>query len=300
MDQDTLPPRQVILWRSRADGVIRVRSAQGRFREHHEIPLLTPDIIEGQPTEAEMHPGEMVIGRQTQSAPTEVEDLPILETCPYCFQIIPEEDGITPKQPSPHFNFNWAPGEAQEGVHQERNAVNSQKESWDLTSDPARSRKPTQMLLTQPYFRMLERSILSETREASIDTAGPSAINTPSRCSSPCEPEETPAQMETTSADTGTEGYYARYMRSCNVHRGDEHLRAFLPDFSWRINDSAWELKARCIFVDMYSTGTSCHIMLSRRSQWASQRDILRRCSERSGSSKGCDIKTSFPTNIYG
>jgi len=210
MDQDALPPRQVILWRSRTGGVVRVRSAQGRFRDHHEIPLLAPDVIEGQTVEAERQPGEMIVGRQTQNAPTQVEDLPILETCPYCFQIIPEEDGPTPKQPSPHFNFSWAPKGAREGDHQGRNAIHSQKESWDLTSDPARSRKPTQMLLTQPYFRMLERSILSETREASIDTAGPSAINTPSRRSSLSEREETPADVETGPESTGTEGYYAR------------------------------------------------------------------------------------------
>jgi hypothetical protein len=224
MDQDDLLPRQVILWRSRTDGIVRVRSAQGRFRDHHEIPLLAPDIIGSQAVEAEMQPGEMIVGRQTQSGSTQIEDLPILETCPYCFQIIPEEDGVTPKQPSPHLNFNWSPGRAQEGDHQGRNAINSKKESWDLTSDPARSRKPTQMLLTQPYFRMLERNILSETREASIDTAGPSVINTPSRRSSLSEREETPADIETSAASTGTEGYYARYLRIIDVYLEHEHL----------------------------------------------------------------------------
>jgi hypothetical protein len=212
LDQDPLPPRQVILWRSRTDGVVRVRSAQGRFREHHEVPLEVPDVVEGRAVELEEGTGGMIIERQAYvgSAPSQIEDLPILETCPYCFQIIPEEEGTTPKQPSRHFSFNWVPGVTQEDDHQEMRSSDAEKDRWRLSTDPGRSRKPTQMLLTQPYFRMLERSILSETLEASIDTAGPSAANTPSRRDSLSERAASPANADTAPASVGAEGYYAR------------------------------------------------------------------------------------------
>lgn len=160
---------------------------------------------------------DLVVGRPL---PLEIrlpreEAPPVLETCPYCFQILPQDDAEGSGRRSRDNSQSWDSGSttAASVAAPRSHVLGDLDESRILAVDPLRKKKRTQMLLTRPYFRMLERVAIGDAPSGT--SSGPSSFRgtrESSRRSSIDRVVDGDADAATDEgqAFAGMEGYYKR------------------------------------------------------------------------------------------
>ena len=207
-------PRQVILWRSRSNGTVKV-SSSGHLAADYTAESL--DTSENAEIDTFRNPpiGGLILGRSLplEADPLLTEATPVLETCPYCFQILPQGDSVPAGNRNRSSTRTWSAEDIQQQMDSTDRGMRDWDESRMLAVDPLRRRKPTQMLLTRPYFRMLEQSITDAAHEGSAGVASVDSTRQPSRRSSIDIQDPGPGIDDEASLDTGMEGYYKRCAR---------------------------------------------------------------------------------------
>lgn len=211
---ESVQPRQVILWRSRSHGTVRVSSSAHLAADATSASLGSDSAGAGDELFDSASRG-LVVGRPLplEVEPPLVDAEPALDTCPYCFQILPQESSAASGSQQHSFDPVWTAQDPQQAelIQGYPNSRECQ-ESRILAIDPLRKQRPTQMLLTRPYFRMLEQTITNTTDDGS---AGPSTIYSTrqsSRRSSIGLDTSTANQQDERYDDAGMEGYYKRYV----------------------------------------------------------------------------------------
>jgi hypothetical protein len=213
-------PHQVILWRSRSNGTVRV--SNNSMTDSTGRPLNYDGTETNDPTGDVSAEGlGLVVGRplplEIRPRPPSGEAPPVLETCPYCFQIMPQEDPGVPGSRSRSFSHPWNSGSPTRGSVLDSQTLADLDEPRILAVDPLRKQRRTQMLLTRPYFRMLER-VAADTTHGFGSSSGPSSVRSTresSRRGSIDTYVEADAPTDRDQATAGMEGYYKRYV--CNV-----------------------------------------------------------------------------------
>lgn len=171
-------PRQVVLWRSRVGGARQVRSTSGIGTP----TIRQDDDDDGQNGVLSAHEQTLVLGSGSAAGGLDKvrstsPPIPVLETCPYCFQFIPEDNSAS--------FANYGGSDGSSGVHhhqqqqqQRNNGIFTERDgaseagsiasdrtfeeindSGLLAVDPERTQRSTQLLRTQPYFRTLEGTL---------------------------------------------------------------------------------------------------------------------------------------------
>jgi hypothetical protein len=205
-------PRQVILWRSRSNGTVRV--SDNYVADGTPLPVQTnqveasnlPEIASG---------GDLVVGRPL---PLEIrlpreEAPPVLETCPYCFQILPQEEASSSRSRTYSQSWDSESTAAASDAAPRSHILGDLDESRILAVDPLRKKKRTQMLLTRPYFRMLERVAIGDAPSGT--SSGPSSFRGTRESSRRGSIDrvidgDADAAADGSQAFAGMEGYYKR------------------------------------------------------------------------------------------